>query len=361
MRSEFKEVAAEDETARLLDNVVRLLHLVDDKDVFEEAHKAKLAKRLLTTTPNDELERAFLGKLARLVGSPFVRKFEAMLRDCELAVDMQNQFLASDFGSVDCGTDGNVAFHAHVLTSVFWPSYKLSALTLPPEVERRVQNFAAFYKAKHPHRILRWVHVLGTASLTVSFPRGTKDVQANSYQASALVLLGRHGQMSVAELAAAMQVDSQTVALPNIGSMVFSRTFPVLMRVIGVSCGEGGADEGTAASGLTEQSVVMINLDFTAKVRKFRLLPPRHFANVGARTDQEMESRRKVQIDAAIVRILKSRRTATFADVMEAVVQQLSRMFVPEVRLIKARIEDLMGRGYVSRSQQNAEFLIYEV
>ncbi|KAK7687512.1 hypothetical protein QCA50_009389 [Cerrena zonata] len=58
---------------------------------------------------------------------------------------------------------------------------------------------------------------------------------------------------------------------------------------------------------------------------------------------------RKIVVNAAIVRIMKSRQTITHNDLVAELVKQLHNRFQPLTILIKQRIEDLIEKEYLKR------------
>ena len=65
----------------------------------------------------------------------------------------------------------------------------------------------------------------------------------------------------------------------------------------------------------------------------------------------EVDKDRAHAVDAAIVRVMKARKTLTHAQLTGEVVPQLARMFKPDVRLVKKRIESLIDREYLQRGE----------
>jgi cullin 1 len=64
-------------------------------------------------------------------------------------------------------------------------------------------------------------------------------------------------------------------------------------------------------------------------------------------------------IDAAIVRTMKSRKQLQHQQLVLEVVQQLNRMFQPDFKLVKKRIEDLIQRDYLERDPDNPNMFRY--
>ncbi len=74
---------------------------------------------------------------------------------------------------------------------------------------------------------------------------------------------------------------------------------------------------------------------------------------------EDLDKDRRYAVDAAIVRTMKSRKVLQHQQLTMEVVQQLSRMFKADFKLIKKRIEDLMGRDYLERDKDNPNLLRY--
>lgn len=74
---------------------------------------------------------------------------------------------------------------------------------------------------------------------------------------------------------------------------------------------------------------------------------------------EDLDKDRRYAIDAAIVRTMKSRKVLQHQQLTMEVVQQLSRMFKADFKLIKKRIEDLMSRDYLERDAENPNMIKY--
>ncbi len=74
---------------------------------------------------------------------------------------------------------------------------------------------------------------------------------------------------------------------------------------------------------------------------------------------KDVDKDRRYSIDAAIVRTMKSRKVLQHTQLVMEVNQQLCKMFKPDLKLIKKRIEDLIQREYLERDKDNPNTFKY--
>lgn len=89
-------------------------------------------------------------------------------------------------------------------------------------------------------------------------------------------------------------------------------------------------------------------------------------ANVEADTSDKtvlpahIEHARRNMIDAAVVRIMKARKTMEHSALIAEATRQLSVRFTPVPADIKKRIENLIERDYLSRDEKDRRIYHYE-
>ncbi|KAJ1407625.1 Winged helix-like DNA-binding domain superfamily [Sesbania bispinosa] len=99
------------------------------------------------------------------------------------------------------------------------------------------------------------------------------------------------------------------------------------------------------------------NSKFTDKMRRIKIpLPP---VDEKKKVIEDVDKDRRYAIDASIVRIMKSRKVLNYQQLVMECVEQLGRMFKPDVKAIKKRIEDLISRDYLERDKDNANLFRY--
>ena len=351
MKRELKDIVDPQAELERIDQLATLFTFLKEKDVFQEYHKAKLAKRLLQTTPNEELEKAFIEKLQLVMGKGFTNKMEGMLHDRESTREMSDKF-RDDTASHGLPVD----MTCQVLAAGHWPAYRSDALVSTAALRHSMDAFTRFYKRSFAIRTLSWIHMLGSATLSIAFPKGVKDVTCSIHQATILVLIDEAWKMSLRSIADATKVDVQKGLKPHIQSMYVSKAFPVLVRVSG-----SGEPMECDRKNISDGDCFAINSDFTYKTRKFKLpgVTSGSGSGSGMPTDADIDQLRKVQIDACVVRVMKARRVLTFNELTQLVIDQLSKLFQAQPRHIKLRIEDLITRAYLKRDENDSATFHY--
>ena len=76
-------------------------------------------------------------------------------------------------------------------------------------------------------------------------------------------------------------------------------------------------------------------------------------------TKRKVDEDRKHEIEACIVRIMKSRKQLNHNQLVSEVVEQLNKRFQPSPVVIKKRIEGLIEREYIKRSDADRKVYVY--
>uniref|UniRef100_A0A5B7BPQ6 Cullin-1 n=1 Tax=Davidia involucrata TaxID=16924 RepID=A0A5B7BPQ6_DAVIN len=324
-----------------LDKVVKLLAYISDKDLFAEFYRKKLSRRLLfDKSANDDHERLILTKLKQQCGGQFTSKMEGMVTDLTLARENQNHF--EDYLSNNPIANPGIDLTVTVLTTGFWPSYKSSDLSLPAEMVKCVEVFKEFYQTKTKHRKLTWIYSLGTCNINGKFEPKTIELIVGTYQAAALLLFNASDRLSYSEIKTQLNLaDDDLVRL--LQSLSCAK-YKILIK-----------EPNTRTVSPTDY--FEFNSKFTDRMRRIRIpLPP---VDERKKVVEDVDKDRRYAIDASIVRIMKSRKVLGHQQLVMECVEQLSRMFKPDFKAIKKRIEDLITRDYLERDKENPNLFKY--
>jgi len=324
------EKLSESEVEENLDRIVQLFSYLTDKDLFAEIYRNQLAKRLLSQRSiSDDAEKLMIAKLKVQCGTQFTSKMEGMLAD--LAVGQQQR---QEFEQRMQKVDTKLDFGVQVLTTGFWPTYKSPEVTLTEEMDKCMNVFKDWHEQKHQKRKLQWVVTQGNESVRGTFGKKSYDLQVSTLQAIALDALSGGETVSFEDLAQRLNLE-EAILKPLMHSL---------------SCGKHKVIAKTPASNkINTTDKFTANAKFTSNMRKIRI--PMASLDSSFST-KKVEEDRTIAIEAAIVRIMKARKSLPHQQLLSEVLNQLS-FFNPNPRVIKKRIEAMIDREYLERSSDN--------
>ncbi len=352
------KVETEEQIEQILDRVMVLFRVLAPKDVFEAYYKKDLAKRLLLDkSASTDMERGFLQRLKTECGSAFTAKLEGMFRDMETSSTLIESFRESEEGAVDAAA--GITSDVRVLTASHWPqSAPIPELILSPELQACTDAFSRFYEKKFSgSRGLAWQHALSYVVLRAKFPSGRKELSVSLYQA--LVLLQYNDaevqQRGIGDGASADGISVQHLASrTGLPADELKRTvMSMVMGKVRVLVKEPKTKE------FKDSDIVSFNGAFKSKMMRLKInqLQLKETKKEVAETNQRIEKERQYQIDAALVRIMKTRQTLKHTQLMAEALQALR--FPAKPTDIKKRIESLIERDYIDREEDDPTTLMY--
>ncbi|CAJ0909226.1 15863_t:CDS:2, partial [Entrophospora sp. SA101] len=324
----------EEEVDNVLDKTITLFRFIGEKDVFERYYKQHLAKRLLLgRSVSDDAERGMIGKLKIECGYQFTTKLEGMFNDMRISLDTMADF--KEFLDKSYSDRPKLELSVTVLTSTFWPM-NLSAsprCNFPEEITKACENFQRFYLARHSGRRLTWQSNMGNADIRATFKARKHEINVSTYQMVVLLmfndLLDGEGESDIPE----------TDLKRNLQSLACAK-YKILLK-------EPKSKE------INNGDIFYYNADFTANYQRIKIQTVASKVETeGERKDtrEKVEEARKHQTEAAIVRIMKDRKTMEHNNLVGEVSRQLQPRFVPSPPMIKKRIEALIEREYLERA-----------
>ncbi|RDW94768.1 cullin [Coleophoma crateriformis] len=324
------------ELDRQLDQALELFRFIEGKDVFEAFYKKDLARRLLMArSASQDAERNMLQKLKGECGSSFTHNLEQMFKDQELARDEMISYKQSLSNTSKTTMDLQVS----VLSAAAWPTYPDVKVNLPAEVAKHIEKYDRHYKHKHTGRRLTWKHGLAHSIVRAQFNKGTKELLVSAFQAIVLVLfndIGPDGNLSYTDIAGATGlVDAE-----------LERTLQSL------ACGKVRIlQKHPKGRDVNHTDTFTVNLNFTDP--KFRIkinqIQLKETKEENKETHERVAQDRQYETQAAIVRIMKSRKTMDHANLVAEVINQTKSRGAVEPGEIKKNIEKLIEKDYLER------------
>jgi hypothetical protein len=216
-----------------------------------------------------------------------------------------------------------------VLSAAAWPTYPDVRLNLPDEVAAQIERFEKYYVNKHTGRTLTLKHGLAHCSVKAVFPKGTKELLVSAYQAVVLILFNnvpKDGFLSFEQIATASGLQD--------GDLV--RTLQSL------ACGKVRVlTKHPKGRDVKPTDTFTFNKTFTdPKYRiKINQIQLKETKEENKATHERIAQDRRFETQAAIVRIMKSRKTMGHSELVAEVINMTKKRGSVEPAEIKKEIE----------------------
>eukprot|EP01101_Sappina_pedata_P002151 TRINITY_DN12410_c0_g1_i1.p1 TRINITY_DN12410_c0_g1~~TRINITY_DN12410_c0_g1_i1.p1 ORF type:complete len:768 (+),score=286.72 TRINITY_DN12410_c0_g1_i1:26-2305(+) len=338
----------ESEIDSLLGDVMTIFKFIEEKDVFMTFYSKSLAKRLIhSTSVSEDMEGAMIGKLKQACGYEFTSKLQRMFTDISLSRDMNEKFKQRVVGK-----GLTVDFSMLILATGCWPlSLPNTNFSIPRDLQKAERSFQEFYASEHCGRKLNWLHQLSKGEIKMNNIPSSKvgyTFQCSTYQMGVLLQFNDSEKNTYENLQNGTQLNDS----------VLGNTLKTLLKTKILVPLDSSRDE---SSPLTKSDVFVLNKGFKSKRMK---------VNINVRIEQEqqvevdetqvhLEEHRKLQIQAAIVRVMKARKQLDHANLMGEIVSQLQSLFKPKIVTIKKCIDVLIEKEYLERVEGHKDVYSY--
>jgi len=345
----------EGEMEQLLNDVMVVFKYIEDKDVFQTFYSKMLAKRLIhATSASEDLESSMIGKLKSTCGYEYTSKLQRMFTDMSLSRELLDRFkshLDAQNTSLDAAL-GGIDFTVLVLATGSWPLQPPATnFSIPKELQGCESLFQNFYQGTYNGRKLNWLHQLSKGEIRTRYLPSAKTgytFQASTYQIGILLQFNEDGvdSMTTEEIQIATQLTDS----------VLKTTLLSLVKTKVISMDPPNEDED-----ITKSHKFFLNKQFKNKKTKVQInVPvPQQVKEDNDSTHKTVEEDRKLQIQAAIVRIMKMRKRLQHGNLMSEVIAQLQTRFKPKVAVIKKCIDILIEKEYLQRVEGQKDMYSY--
>ncbi|KAM0724164.1 hypothetical protein Q7P37_000046 [Cladosporium fusiforme] len=326
----------EDDMEKLLNQVMTIFKYIEDKDVFQKFYSKMLAKRLVNgTSASGDAETSMISKLKDASGFEYTNKLQRMFQDMQTSKDLNKAY--EEHLSKGFSADESIGTSFQILGAGFWPLQPPSTTFAPPSLlVKQYERFTHFYADKHGGRKLTWLWNLCKGEIRANYVKNAKvpyTFQVSTYQMAILLLFNDSDSVSYDDIASTTSLAKETLD-PSLAIMLKAKVL--------TASPEGKTEPGTVYS---------LNYNFKAKKLKVNL-------NIAIKSEQKQEAEethktieedRKMLMQSAIVRIMKSRKTMKHAQLVSETIQQIKSRFSPKVSDIKKCIDILLEKEYLER------------
>ena len=334
------------EPAARFDDSLLVFKYIRSKDVFEAYYRFHLGRRLLSSSSTDmETEKDFVSRLKLECGQSYVAKIEAMMNDVDNSRELVSSWRAETRAEM-CDF-----FHQPlVLSTSVWSHIKLvnPRLVLPGIMRESLEVFASFYTSKFAGRKLTWAHSQGSAEV--------KHVGANCLLTVSTIQAVILDQLNHSDHVSSESISKKTnLAVDDLKrhllSLHVNPKCPILKKK-------------------ESEDVLIVNESFEPKSRHVKVplivessaisMPElTGDTDTGIGVERVVEEDRKHLIEAAIVRIMKSKRQLDHNNLIVEITKYLENRFVPSVQVIKEKVENLIDREYIARDNDDVKLYYY--
>ncbi|KAK4421074.1 Cullin-4 [Sesamum alatum] len=335
---------SEEELEGTLDKVLVLFRFIQGKDVFEAFYKKDLAKRLLLgKSASIDAEKSMITKLKTECGSQFTNKLEGMFKDIELSKEINESFKQSSQARNETAI-WNRDECPCIKQTGYWPTYPPMDVRLPHELNVYQDIFKEFYLSKYSGRRLMWQNSLGHCVLKAEFSKGKKELAVSLFQTVVLMLFNDAQKLGFQDIKESTGIEDKELRR-TLQSLACGK-FRVLQKI------PKGRD-------VEDDDSFVFNDQFTAPLYRIKVnaIQMKETVEENTSTTERVFQDRQYQVDAAIVRIMKTRKVLSHTLLITELFQQLKFPIKPAD--LKKRIESLIDREYLERDKNNPQIYNY--
>merc|ERR1719471_1063376 len=336
-------------------NHIRMIYgYIRDKDVFEREYQLYLSHRLLnSTSASDAMEQKMIGLLKAECGYHWAQKLEDMFKDMQTSKEVMKEFMRHNRKHFDFDITVNICEYGKWPESV--DQKKLNAISPPGELQNLSDHLKNFYENKHAGRkfFVRWDKGSGEALVTFNRKAKTEKILLFKSTYQIMCMLMFNSKNSSGKPIWRFSEIHQQLGIPE--EELKTALLPFIHPKLQVLQKKPGGKK------IEANHMFRLNGKFTNNAKRIPI-PVFKVQKKAAepKVPAEIAQQRRHQMDAAILRIMKARRTFTVVELLGEVIQQLQARFQPDPKQIKKRIEVLISQDYLERDEDDRNTLIYK-
>lgn len=375
---------------------ISFLKFIKDKDSFEANYANHFAKRFLNSksqvinsSNKVDLEELIISKITEEMGTSSLDKVIKMNKDIKLSKDITKEWKTylserRNENMVDIGINSiPIDLELKICNVNDWPKsmtkdYKSfstpSSFIWSKELRSTIKQFEEFWLTgkKNHNKSLYWSPKFGSIDFRITYPSRTYEINMSTYAGIIMLLFAPQSYDEEGSLVLAFDVMreftydqiKELTGIPDgdlvrhLQSIAVAPRLRLLIKL-------------PMTKDVKNTDVFKLNSKFKSPSIKVKVLTVSASSSgkgKSQKTEAEEEAEevklnilegRKMEVNAAIVRIMKSRHSILHHELIEELIKQLSNRFHPLMIMIKQRIEDLIEKEYLKRDEDERNLYHY--
>ena len=258
----------------------------------------------------------------------------------------------------------DVKVYVKILSHGCWPIEKLiekQMPNIPTLLDNHMSEFTEYYDQKYKNRTLKWIHDLSWAEIKAQYKDATYSFIVSSIQMSILDIFNRFSQITIHELIKelGMNITCFNSIKPEIAHLISSEVLinDRVRKNYGL-----GYRQINITNDLFIDDILIVNNKFSSNNSKI-ILQYKSETKVKRSMSEEIShfvlEDRKFQIESIIMKILKTHKKLEFEILKDLIFKGVQNFFVPEISMIKNRLDSLVDRLLVNEEAKNPSVYSY--
>lgn len=333
-----------DDVNEICDDFTLVFKAIEEKNFFKIVFNKQLCKRLIDPrTFSLDNEKMIIEKLKSQCGGNYTKQSETLIKDCEL-----NRATLKEFKKEN--NSGPVT-KIHVITSASWPWKTGDQITMPPCILEAYNKFSRFYMATTSNKkTLRLLNSHGTAEVRDFVPNKVdRMLEVSQFQLAVLLLFNRQEQWTVQDL-----LNECNIPINHLKTVLGSlaNTKKQAQQVLAkISSGNEILP--------TDSFKVIENQSEERKVRLQMIAFKEDEQKEDKHTLETFNKESKWILQAAMVRVMKSKKVLDHNNLIAEVVNEVKGKFKVEMTKMNACIENMIEKEYMDRDPDDDKKYLY--
>lgn len=340
-----------------------IFKLINDKDLFENEYRKALSKRLIRNSSMiKEMEVDFYKIMKKESGCNYVKKLENMIHDIFYSQSINFDFRLNNKKN---NVEQNIEFYIKIVSQDNWPLEKnlilnfssekiknteiteksINITGLPESLKKCFKEFANFYYSKFTNRYISFVSELSWIELNAKIKEKNYSLIVSTHQMILLMFYNKKRSYDIKSL----------LEMINLSEEKLKEVYQPLVKSNLLIFDENEKKNTLSFNEKFDSEEARINLNYKCKDKSKDKSENKKDKEVSHFLIED----RKYQIDASIIHVLKQTKKISFDELKMNVTQEVKGYFIPEISLIKSRLDNLMDRNFIKRDEKKPDLYIY--